>query len=373
MPRQTNVQIRRGASSSWSTNNSILNEGELGWDTTNKQLKIGNGEGWNFTNSINPNYSSTKTTIGNGFQTSFNINHSLNATFDVLVNVRNSSTGDYVYPDITYTDKNNINITFNSPPSTNQYVVTITGIDSSLDVPTNMVSDGIISYLEGNNKNSYSGSGTTWYDLSGEQNDGSLVNMDGANFSNNKFSFDGVNEYINTSLSYEGTNELTMGVWMKAPDASQRCGLFGFRSSQGITNKSQNQLYITGDINAGTSGTGCTFDDWRIDGSTVVNFRSVYALNTPVCDGNWHFIMVVRSTASTKLYVDNVLEDENSSGSITNLTSDSTYKLGVAGNSNGILSTYHYEGDIGASFIYNTALTASEIEQIYNSTKGYFF
>lgn len=128
MPRQTNINIRRGTDASWSQENPILDSGELGWDKTNNKLKIGDGiTQWSNLNPINPNFYSYKTTIGNGFQTSFTINHNLNASGDVFVNVRNN-TGQYVYPDIVYVDEDNVLLEFASPPSNNQYIVNITGV-----------------------------------------------------------------------------------------------------------------------------------------------------------------------------------------------------------------------------------------------------
>jgi hypothetical protein len=235
-----------------------------------------------------------------------------------------------------------------------------------------IVTDGLVLCLDAADRNSYTDSDTTWTDLSGYGNSGIFVNMDSANYdggNNGSFVFnDGVtNEYVNTNFFYDGANaELTMGVWMKAPAAAQRCGLFGFRSST-----SQNQLYITGDVNAGTFGTGCSFDDWRSAGGGIfTSWRSVYALSTPVCDGNWHFIMVSRSIGATRLYVDGVLIDENSDGTITQITSDNNYKFGIAGNSTGVLSSYYFQGNIAVSYIYNRGLSSDEVLQNYNAVKG---
>lgn len=41
MPRETNIKLRRGSSSEWSSVNPVLDSGEPGYDTTSKTLKIG--------------------------------------------------------------------------------------------------------------------------------------------------------------------------------------------------------------------------------------------------------------------------------------------------------------------------------------------
>ena len=48
MPVQTRIQIRRDTATNWSSTNPTLAAGEIGFDTTNNQIKIGNGSTlWN--------------------------------------------------------------------------------------------------------------------------------------------------------------------------------------------------------------------------------------------------------------------------------------------------------------------------------------
>lgn len=244
-----------------------------------------------------------------------------------------------------------------------------------MNIGPKILTDNLIMSLDASITKSYPGSGSTLYDLTANNN-GTIngASFNSANRGNLSFASASSN-YVNTGLQYDGADkELTMGVWMKAPAVAQRCGLFGFRSAySGSSVMSQNQLYITGDVNAGSSGTGCSFDDWRkeTDG-TFPSWRSVYALSTPVCDGNWHNIMVVRATASTKLFIDGVLQDENSDGTITNVTSDNYFKLGVAGNSAGNLGGYYFNGNIATCHVYNVALSDKQIKDNFNALKGRF-
>ena len=54
MPRITNIQARKGTATDWSTQNPVLASGELGYDLTNKILKIGDGtSSWTSLGSIN--------------------------------------------------------------------------------------------------------------------------------------------------------------------------------------------------------------------------------------------------------------------------------------------------------------------------------
>jgi len=54
MSRITNIQIRKGTSTEWSSANPVLASGEPGYDITNKSLKIGDGSTtWSSLSSIN--------------------------------------------------------------------------------------------------------------------------------------------------------------------------------------------------------------------------------------------------------------------------------------------------------------------------------
>ena len=64
----------------------------------------------------------------------------------------------------------------------------------------NIVTDNLVFCVDAANTKSYSGSGTIWKDISGEDNDGTLVN--GPTFSNDNggsIVFDGTNDYIQTA------------------------------------------------------------------------------------------------------------------------------------------------------------------------------
>jgi hypothetical protein len=60
------IQIRRDTASNWATNDPTLYEGEIGWDTTANQIKIGTGSTWNSTSYLGstlPYFSSAATSF----------------------------------------------------------------------------------------------------------------------------------------------------------------------------------------------------------------------------------------------------------------------------------------------------------------------
>lgn len=241
-----------------------------------------------------------------------------------------------------------------------------------------IIDNGLILCLDAANSKSYPSTGTTWGDLT-ENNNGILIN--GPIYSNNNkgsIVFDGINDYCDTQLTYGGTNECSYGCWMIAPNNPQRCGLIGFRAQflYQAPEISQCLLYITGDQDAGTTGNGIVCQDWfggYLPGGTTFfqsKNRTIYALNTIVCDNKWHQIVVTRSLVSTKLFIDNILIGEKS-GDIPNIKADPVFKIGVAGNgSSNNLSGYYFSGNIGSVYFYNRALIDSEVNQNYNALKG---
>jgi len=60
-----------------------------------------------------------------------------------------------------------------------------------------IITDGLIMYLDAGNTKSYPGTGTSWYDISGNFKNGTLVNGAGYNSTNSgSIVFDGTNDYV---------------------------------------------------------------------------------------------------------------------------------------------------------------------------------
>ena len=69
---------------------------------------------------------------------------------------------------------------------------------------------GLLLYLDAANRRSYPGSGTAWYDLSGNGNHFTLYN--GPTYSNGALTFDGVNDYAasNNNLNFTSYSSVTI-------------------------------------------------------------------------------------------------------------------------------------------------------------------
>jgi hypothetical protein len=102
----------------------------------------------------------------------------------------------------------------------NNYVAPVVPFQAP-PITTGEVNNGLLLYLNAGNTSSYSGSGTTWYDLSGNNNHGTLrANGAGALpiFANGSFAFNGSSSYVSIASSViPNTGSFTISTWAKMP------------------------------------------------------------------------------------------------------------------------------------------------------------
>ena len=219
------------------------------------------------------------------------------------------------------------------------------GIDKHgkiLDIYDNPVIAGLIMHLDAGNSSSYPGTGSVWTDLSGQNNNGTLINNPSYNSSNGgNLVFNGANTYVNAPLTK--TASCTFSVWAKSTNAN-----------------SNNMLF-----NAGNNGSGpdlffssgvISWNTWDSSGNP---FGSIPATAS---NGNWHNYVVVNDAFSniTKLYYDGVLY-----GTAIYKNPAITNKLYIGGNT----SDFMWNGAIGNFQVYNRVLTTSEVTQNFNYQK----
>ena len=206
------------------------------------------------------------------------------------------------------------------------------------------VRNGLVLELDPTNTVSYSGTGNTWYDLSGNRLNGTLLN--GASYSgsgtSSSFVFDGVNDRIDFgTVPANTTGRSTIGCWAK-PTTTAQC--------MTVTFESYGAMYI----NRFTTGKMLAF----FDGSTGNNTSADVSV-TSVNDGKWHYLAATNNGTTCSMYIDGVLDKTYSE--------TPTYTTGIynqiAGQADG---NNHMNGSIGFAHIYNRALSAYEIKQNFD-------
>ena len=212
-----------------------------------------------------------------------------------------------------------------------------------IDYNNIIVSDGLVLYLDAANTRSYSGSGTSSNSLVGGIG-ATLVNGVGFTSSNNgAFTFDGSNDYINFgNSSAVQQSSGTLSAWAKA--SSPGGGYRGIIAKQGAYG-----LFYTDSV--------LVAYDWAADAprSTGVN----------IADNTWkNVVLTYQSGVSngTRIYINGV---SVLTTTITVLNQTGNLFGGAEANAGQYAAC-----QISLFNMYNRALSATEILQNYNATKG---
>jgi hypothetical protein len=225
-------------------------------------------------------------------------------------------------------------------------------------------SDGLVLYLDAANSASYSGSGNTWYDLSGNSNKATFV--DSPSFQSAPqlfFNFDGSNDYMTIvrSSSMSPTSGLTQEVWFNfstIPNAAIFIGLQYGSSTNNTYALWMESSTIYGGVN--TSG----------------SFAAIGIGISNISGNKWHNFVHTYDGSAQRLYLDGVLlNSANITGSIQYDVNNTRVLVGADDNGSGYNNGagYFHSGKINQIKIYNRALSSEEITRNYNSTKKRYF
>jgi len=213
----------------------------------------------------------------------------------------------------------------------------------------NIVINGLVLHLDAANTKSYPGSGITWLDLSGNNNNGYLSN--GPTFSSangGSIVFDGTNDYIYMGgSSIQLSNNFTLSVWHK-PNVINTLN-----------------AYIIDQGNIGQNPTNSL--QWHNYGLTLtaINISSVSA-NGTINTANWNNMVCSFTSGTVKFYINGIL-DSTITATFTSFTPNGDLKIARQGHKNRFFS-----GNIANVYIYYKVLSDSEVLQNYNSQKSRF-
>lgn len=193
----------------------------------------------------------------------------------------------------------------------------------------------------------YSGSGSTWSDISGNSYTATLYNTPTYSTQNTGyFVFNGTNQYATVSGTPLNTTAYTKQAW--------------FMTTQTFDNN-----LISSDVGGhymffnGTNRLYCGHTNWT-------GFPTTYASTATFSNNVWYLATVTFDTTNgMAIYINGSL--------------DSTYTVQKTAPTNGTTNLACYaaagnllRGRIAQALIYNRALTASEVLQNYNATKARF-
>ena len=235
-----------------------------------------------------------------------------------------------------------------------------------------IVTDGLVLALDAGNTKSYPGSGSTWSDLSGNGRNATLYNS--VAYSSEK---NGCLDFNRTNDSYAriphdatissqvfGTStNFTLSAWFVIDNyVNYSCFIQKATSGSysnttaGLWSEATNQLVFVMGSNEGSNPSG--------------SYLRIYHNNT--VPGQWYNMVGVADGTNATLYINGEPHGSavNIASTITRTRSENTADITIGRRS--MASTPECDGRIANISVYNRGLTASEVKQNFNATRGRF-
>ena len=222
-----------------------------------------------------------------------------------------------------------------------------------------IVTAGLVLNLDASNPASYSGTGSTWYDLSTSGNNATLINS--PTFSSNNGGYittNGTSSYVDiTNNATLDDNTVTVSVWLQYTTVTAAGSGYGSIISIGSSSGTYNgwNLYIYQNVLNAQIKTNPSPSETNITGTTLST-------------ATWYNITLVAVSGGTSyLYLNNVLLN---SASTIGFTVTNAQPLRIARAVDPFWS--YFGGNLGQITLYNRALSTLELTQNYNNTKTRF-
>jgi len=252
-----------------------------------------------------------------------------------------------------------------------------------LGIGSSLVADSLVTYLDSGNTNSYSGTGSTWVDIS---NNGNSATVSGSpTFSNGVFTFNGVDQFffINTSTGFfnYNTNSLyadvgyawSVGTWFKFPTSPTavrnssvnggNCSYSLIGKSGGIAGAETITLFVSANNN--TTSAGSLYPYLLLVG---IRGSKTQISPGPVNTNTWNYVVVTWNGTAGRVYLNGV--DRGALNIGTAGIQTATYLcVGCTANAP---SAHGFEGSISQVNIYSRALTYYEVSQNFYAFKTRF-
>jgi hypothetical protein len=214
----------------------------------------------------------------------------------------------------------------------------------------NVVTDGLVLYLDASNLGSYPGTGNVWYDMSGNENNCNFNNTPTYN-SDGYFTFNGSSNYgtITNNSSLNFSSEMTLTMMLNHDYTSGRKNPWDQAYGGYGTITHENGSYLN--MYFGDSGANAAPYVARRSNTTNINI--------------WNYLSFMRDTSYTQWFQNGIYNSQTSHsyGTLTTTSNNIRIGCGYAG---------YWDGDMSIIFAYNRKLSNDEIEQNYNELKNRF-
>jgi hypothetical protein len=246
------------------------------------------------------------------------------------------------------------------PIDINGNILSSTSITGST-FSNSIITDGLILHLDAGNKNSYSGSGATWTDLSGNGYNATLINSVGySSNSGGMLTFNGstqvaqvnVNSFVRNNTSYT----FSTFFYLTTSNGGAPFCLMTTPNDSNNTDGFWQHLNLTNWL-------------WRTEDSLGENGGNAEAPTGFVSSTYYHLTVVV-TTNSIKFYRNgNLISIISTTFSWANVRNDNTAYVFIG---KGFEDDYYMTGNVGNFLMYNRVLNNAEILANYYGQKSRF-
>jgi hypothetical protein len=221
-----------------------------------------------------------------------------------------------------------------------------------------IVQQGLVLNLDAGNPYSYGGAGTTFYDVSGNNNYFQLTNSPSYVSAEPK-NFSLTSASSQHFLYYASIGNPTGSTGISLPSANSWTCAFWFKTSTNTTYNPFLSHMGSGPVYCLMGTTGTTLTYYHYNGGWL--FKNA---TTNVLDNVWHQAVFVNTANTMIIYLDGVVEKSSFSSTADNA---SNLVNGFGGSWTGT-----FTGNLSNFMYYNTNLSAAQVLQNYNATKGRF-
>lgn len=221
-----------------------------------------------------------------------------------------------------------------------------------------IVTSGLVLNLDAGDSSSYPGSGTTWTDLSGNNNDFTISGATYSSADGGSFTFgDNEGDYVLRSATdvIGGLTDLTVEMWIRIETL-------------------QTQITF---VSYNTSSTDNAFMVFKVSANAIRAYLGSSYVNTTFSDSNWNTgsyinFVIARSGTNIKYYIDGTFITETNSYFSGSIATGGTLVFGQEQDSpgGGFNTSQDFPGDYAKIAIYNRQLSASEVTQNFDALKA---
>tara|TARA_E500000305_G_scaffold77205_1_gene62806 strand:+ start:4812 stop:5561 length:750 start_codon:yes stop_codon:yes gene_type:complete len=229
--------------------------------------------------------------------------------------------------------------------------------DSDALFTSNIVTSDLRLYLNAGNSNSYSGSGTTWSDLSGNSNDTTLVHSPTyTSGTPSYFHFDGSNDYVDAASALPDAfwqGNFSFSIWLEFDT---------------VTTSGTNYNGYAGHGGNGSLGKKMHLVQRQSDVATAIYGTSLNS-SSNVTTSNW-FNVVHTLNNTTKAAVIYLNGSSDASATLSRVYTGSNTNATIGRVPSAVSSNKFFDGKISRVLCYDKILTASEVTQNWNAHKA---